>query len=35
VVAETDDERRRQAQARVRRQHRLVRKQALDQAARG
>ena len=35
VLAETDDERRRQAQARVRRQHRLVRKRALDEAARG
>lgn len=35
VIAETDDERRRQAQARVRRQHRLVRKRALDEAARG
>ena len=35
VLAETDDERRRQAQAKVRRQHRLVRKRALDEAARG
>lgn len=33
VIAETDDERRRQAQARVRRQHRLVRKRALEEAA--
>lgn len=34
VRAETDDERRRQAQAKVRREHRLVRKRALDEAAR-
>ena len=33
VIAETADERRRQAQARVRREQRLVRKAALDQAA--
>jgi uncharacterized protein (TIGR00369 family) len=33
VIAETEDERRRQAQARVRRQHRLVRKRALEAAA--
>ena len=35
VLAETDEERRRQTQARVRRQHRLVRNRALDEAARG
>lgn len=35
VIAETDEERRRQAQAQVRREHRLVRKRALDEAARG
>ena len=35
VVAETDVERRRQAQAKVRRAQRLVRKSALDQAAGG
>ncbi len=35
VIAENDAERRRQAQARVRRQHRLVRKRALDEAAGG
>ena len=34
VVAETDQERRRQAQARVRREQRLLRKAALAQAAR-
>lgn len=35
VLAETDEERRRQTQAQVRRRHRLVRKRALDEAARG
>lgn len=34
VLAETEDERRRQAQARVRRQQRLVRKAALEAASR-
>ena len=34
VLAETDAEQRRQDQARVRREHRLVRKAALDEAAR-
>lgn len=34
VVAVTDDERRRQQQARIRREQRLVRKRALDEAAR-
>lgn len=34
VIAETDEERRRQAQAQVRREHRLMRKRALEQAAR-
>jgi acyl-CoA hydrolase len=34
VIAESDDEKRRQAQARVRREHRLVRKAALADAAR-
>lgn len=34
VLAETDDEKRRQAQARVRREQRLVRKDAIDQASR-
>lgn len=33
VIAETDEERRRQAQAQVRRRHRLMRKRALDEAA--
>ena len=33
VIAETDEERRRQAQARVRREQRLVRKRALAEAA--
>ncbi|MFN2581783.1 MAG: acyl-CoA thioesterase [Candidatus Dormibacteria bacterium] len=32
VIAESDDEKRRQAQARIRREHRLVRKRALEQA---
>lgn len=32
VIAETDDEKRRQQQARIRREQRLVRKQALEQA---
>ncbi|HKR99371.1 MAG TPA: hotdog domain-containing protein [Candidatus Dormibacteraeota bacterium] len=32
VIAETDDEKRRQAQARVRREQRLIRKRALEQA---
>lgn len=32
VVAETDDEKRRQAQARIRREQRLIRKRALEQA---
>ncbi len=35
VVASTDDERRRQEQARVRREQRLVRKRALAEAAKG
>lgn len=34
VIAETDEERRRQAQARVRREHRLIRKTALAAAGR-
>ena len=34
VITETDDERRRQSQARVRREHRLVRKRALEKAGR-
>jgi uncharacterized protein (TIGR00369 family) len=33
ILAESDEERRRQAQARVRREHRLVRKRALAEAA--
>lgn len=33
VIAETDDEKRRQAQARIRREQRLLRKKALDQAS--
>jgi acyl-CoA hydrolase len=32
VIAETEDEKRRQQQARIRREQRLVRKQALEQA---
>jgi len=32
VIAETDEERRRQAEAKIRRQQRLLRKQALAQA---
>ncbi|MBV8193901.1 MAG: acyl-CoA thioesterase [Candidatus Dormibacteraeota bacterium] len=35
VIAETEDEKRRQAQAKVRREHRLVRKRALEEAGRG
>jgi acyl-CoA hydrolase len=35
IVAITDDEKRRQEQARVRREQRLLRKQALSEAARG
>jgi acyl-CoA hydrolase len=34
LIAETEEERRRQAQAGIRREQRLVRKQALDEAAR-
>ena len=33
VIAESDDEKRRQAQARIRREQRLVRKRALGEAA--
>jgi uncharacterized protein (TIGR00369 family) len=33
VIAETDEEKRRQAQARIRREQRLVRKRALEEAA--
>ena len=32
VIAESDEERRRQAQARIRREQRLIRKRALEQA---
>jgi uncharacterized protein (TIGR00369 family) len=35
VIAQTDDEKRRQAQARIRREQRLIRKRALAEAARG
>jgi uncharacterized protein (TIGR00369 family) len=35
VIAESDDEKRRQAQARIRREQRLIRKRALEEAAGG
>jgi uncharacterized protein (TIGR00369 family) len=35
VIAQTDDEKRRQAQARIRREQRLIRKRALAEAVRG